>query len=122
MAMLTQLLLIGIGLLSGFSSGLLGIGGSTLIIPLLVLFFSFSQHQAQAAALTVLLIPLGVFAGWWSYFKADYVNWAVVALIFLGFVIGAFFGGKLAISIPEFWLKKGFALFLLIIAIKMLFV
>ena len=119
--MLTQLLLLGIGLLSGFSSGLLGIGGSVIIIPLLVLFFSFSQHQAQAAALTVLLIPLSVFAGWWSYFKAGYVNWAIVGLILIGFIIGAFFGGKLAVSIPELWLKKGFGLFLLLIAMKMLF-
>tara|TARA_B100001142_G_C14112997_1_gene569937 strand:- start:389 stop:751 length:363 start_codon:yes stop_codon:yes gene_type:complete len=109
-----------IGLLAGFSSGLLGIGGSVIIVPLLGFFLTFSQHQAQAVALSVLLIPIGIFAGWISYFKAGHVNWIVTGLVLVGFVVGAFFGGQLGVSLDAKLLKKCFAGFMLVLALYML--
>ena len=119
--MLFQVIPIFIGLLAGFGSGLLGIGGSVIIVPLLGLFLTFSQHQAQAVALTVLLIPIGIFAGWISYFKAGHVNWLVAGLVLVGFIVGAFFGGQLGVSLDAKILKRIFAGFMLVLALYMLF-
>ena len=119
--MLFQVIPIFIGLLAGFGSGLLGIGGSVIIVPLLSFFLAFSQHQAQAVALTVLLIPIGIYAGWTSYFKAGHVNWIVATLVLIGFIAGAFFGGQLGVSLDAKLLKKMFAFFMLVLALYMLF-
>ena len=114
------LLFILIGLFAGTISGLLGIGGATIIIPALIYFFGFSQHEAQGTTLLLMVPPIGILAAW-TYYKKGYANVPVAIFICLGFIIGAFFGAKVAVSIPEKLLKKLFALFLLIISIHMLF-
>jgi uncharacterized membrane protein YfcA len=114
------LLFILIGLFAGTISGLLGIGGATIIIPALIYFFGFSQHEAQGTTLLLMVPPIGILAAW-TYYKKGYANVPVAIFICLGFIIGAFFGAKVAVSIPEKLLRKLFALFLLIISIHMLF-
>jgi uncharacterized membrane protein YfcA len=114
------LLFILIGLFAGTVSGLLGIGGATIIIPALIYFFGFSQHEAQGTTLLLMVPPIGILAAW-TYYKNGYANIPVAIFICLGFIIGAFFGAKFAVSIPEKLLRKLFALFLLIISIHMLF-
>jgi uncharacterized membrane protein YfcA len=114
------LLFILIGLFAGTISGLLGIGGATIIIPALIYFFGFSQHEAQGTTLLLMVPPIGILAAW-TYYKKGYANVPVAIFICLGFIIGAFFGAKVAVSIPEKLLRKLFALFLFIISIHMLF-
>ncbi|MBP6074534.1 MAG: TSUP family transporter, partial [Flavobacterium sp.] len=46
-----------VGLLAGILSGLVGIGGGIIMVPLLVLWLGFSQHQAQGTSLAVLMVP-----------------------------------------------------------------
>ncbi len=112
--------LILIGLLAGFFSGTLGIGGSVIMIPLLILWVNFSQHQAQGTSLAVLAVPVTLLAAY-NYFQEGFVNWKYAVVIAITFIIGGYLGSKLAISINQILLKKIFGGVLLLVAIKMIF-
>lgn len=109
-----------IGVFAGYISGLAGIGGGILLVPALVYFFGFSQHQAQGTTLALMLPPIGLLATW-QYYKEGYVDIKVAAIIIIGFVLGNYLGGKLAINLSDGILKKIFALLMLLVSIKMLF-
>ena len=119
--MSTQIIasLILIGILAGILSGLVGVGGGIVMVPLLVLLLGFSQHQAQGTSLAVLVVPVTAMAVY-NYYKAGYIDWRYAAVIAVFFVIGGFFGSKLAVSLDQKMLKKIFGVILLLIAGKML--
>jgi uncharacterized protein len=114
------ILLIIIGVAAGMLGGMVGIGGGLVIVPALVYFLAFSQHEAQGTSLGLLLLPVGIL-GVINYYKNGYVDMRVVALLAVGFVVGNYFGSKLALSLPQLTLKKIFAIFMILIAVKMLF-
>lgn len=122
MTIQTILLLLLIGVMAGMLSGLVGIGGGIVIVPALVYLLSFSQKQAQGTSLAILLLPIGILAVI-NYYKDPQVHLdiKVVALIIIGFVAGSFFGSKLALSLPDTTVKKVFAGFMIIMAVKMMF-
>lgn len=62
-----------LGLVAGIFSGLIGIGGGTIIVPALVFLFGLSQHQAQGTTLALLVPPIGFLAAW-TYYKQGYVG------------------------------------------------
>ena len=111
--------LIIIGFLAGLLSGLVGVGGGILIIPLLMIFLGFSQHQAQGTALFAMLPPIGILAAM-NYYKEGFVRWEYAIIIALTFVVGGYFGSKLAISLPEQIIRKVFGFVMLLGAIKLL--
>ena len=111
--------LIVIGLLAGMLSGLVGVGGGIIMVPLLILFLGFSQHQAQGTSLTVLVVPVTALAVF-NYYKQGYINWKYALVIALFFVIGGYFGSKLAVSIDQKMLKKIFSIVLLLVGVKLL--
>jgi len=108
-----------IGLLAGFFSGTLGIGGSVVMIPLMILWLNFSQHQAQGTSLAVLAVPVTLLAAM-NYYKEGHVNWKYAAIIAITFIIGGYLGSKLAISINQVLLKKIFGVVLLLVALKII--
>ena len=115
----TIILLIIIGLAAGILSGLIGVGGGIIIVPALVYVLAFSQKQAQGTSLGILLLPVGILAVM-QYYKQGYVDIKVVLIVSAAFIIGGFFGSKIALHISESILKKIFAVILILIAIKML--
>jgi uncharacterized membrane protein YfcA len=115
----TLVTLLLVGVLAGILSGLVGIGGGIIMVPLLVLFLGFSQHQAQGTSLAVLMVPVTA-AGVYNYYKQGFVDWRYAAVIAVFFVVGGFFGSKLAVTIDQKMLKKVFGVVLLLIAGKML--
>ncbi len=121
MSLLTILILVVIGLASGALSGLVGIGGGLVIVPALVLFLGFSQKMAQGTSLGILLLPIGILAVI-QYYKAGYVDIPTVLVVAIGFLAGGYFGSKIALSLPQDTVKKIFAILLLIVAIKILFI
>ncbi len=111
--------LIVIGLLAGILSGIMGVGGGVVMIPLMILLLGFNQHQAQGTSLAVLAVPVTFLAAY-NYYNAGFVNWKYAALIAVFFVIGGFAGSKLAVNLDQKTLKRIFGGILLIISIKML--
>lgn len=109
-----------IGFFSGMLSGLVGVGGGIIIVPCLVFFLALTQKQAQGTSLAVLTLPV-VFLGMWQYYKNGHIDFKIVVLLAIGFVIGGYFGGKIANKISDDLLKKIFGVLLLLIAVKMLF-
>lgn len=112
------LLLVGVG--AGMLSGLIGIGGGIIIVPSLVFFLGFSQKLAQGTSLGILLLPVGILAVL-QFYKEGYVDLKTVWLVSLGFLAGGYFGSRIALSLPQETVKKIFAIVLLLIAFKMLF-
>lgn len=121
MTIQTILILVITGVAAGILGGLVGIGGGIIIVPSLVYFLSFSQKSAQGTSLGLLLLPVGIF-GVMQYYKQGHVDLKVVAIIAIGFLAGSYFGSKIALSLPQETVKKIFAIMLLLIAFKMLFI
>jgi hypothetical protein len=120
MSVQTIVLLVLVGLVAGILSGLVGLGGGVIIVPALVFILGFSQHQATGTSLGILLLPAGIFAVM-NYYKRGYIDVKVVLLLFAGFLVGGYLGGKISLSLPEGTLKKIFAIALILIAGKVLF-
>jgi hypothetical protein len=113
MTIQTIILLMCIGLTAGVLSGLIGIAGGIIMVPLLLLM-GFTQTQAQGTSLAALLPPVTLLAVI-NYHKAGLIDWRFAIIISIVFVVGGYFGSKLAIQIDQKILKKVFALTLLLI-------
>ena len=113
------IILIIIGLAAGMLSGLVGVGGGIIVVPALVYFLGFSQHQAQGTSLGLLLLPVGILAVL-NYYHRGYIDIRVVGIMAVAFVLGGWFGSKMAVSIPELTVKRIFAVLLFYTAFKML--
>lgn len=113
-----------IGLAAGMLSGLVGIGGGIIMVPALVFFMHYTQHQAQGTSLAVLTLPVVILASIYYYYQCQKqgtpIDLKIVGLLAVGFIVGAFFGSKIALVINQDALKKIFAVILLYTAIKML--
>ena len=118
--MVNLLLYIVLGLVAGALSGLLGIGGGIIIIPVMVLLFGMSQHQAQGTTLALMVPPIGLLAAW-MYWKQGFVDIKMAMFVCLGFFVGGLLGAKFAVNIPELVLKRIFGAVLFLISIKMIF-
>lgn len=117
--MSTTLLYLLLGLAVGVFSGMVGVGGGILIVPALVFFFGFSQLAAQGTSTAMLLPPIGILAAY-TYWKSGYVDMRVAVLLCVGFVLGGFFGAKLALIVPREAMRRAFGAFLLVVGVKML--
>jgi len=118
--MVNLLLYIVLGLVAGALSGLLGIGGGIIIIPIMVLLFGMSQHQAQGTTLALMVPPIGLLAAW-MYWKQGFVDIKMAMFVCLGFFVGGLLGAKFAVNIPDLILKRIFGAVLFLISIKMIF-
>ncbi len=116
----TILILIAIGLMAGIFGGMFGVGGAVIMIPALVYFLSVDQHTAQGTSLAVMLPPIGLFAAY-NYYKAGQVNIWYAVIIAAAFMIGGYFGSMIALKLPEQLMKKIFGIFLLLIALRLIF-
>ncbi|HET9824521.1 MAG TPA: sulfite exporter TauE/SafE family protein [Chitinophagaceae bacterium] len=115
----TILILIGVGLVAGTLSGLVGVGGGIIIVPALVFFLGFSQQAAQGTSLGLLLLPAGILAVI-NYYKQGFIDLKVVGIMCAAFVFGGWLGSKLALSLPQEVVKKVFAVVLFYAAFKMM--
>jgi len=114
------LLLMVVGLAVGALSGLLGIGGGVIVVPVLVMGFGFSQHTAQGTSMALFALPIGLLAAI-TYYRHGHVNLPAAGLICLGFVIGGLLGARLAVILPELLLRRVFGIFLLVISVRLIF-
>jgi uncharacterized protein len=113
------LILIVIGIITGIMAGMLGIGGAIIMIPALVFLLGITQQTAQGTSLAVMLPPVGIIAAY-NYYKAGQVNIRFAIILAVFFLVGSYFGSKLALNLPQALLKKIFGILLLLVAAKML--
>jgi uncharacterized membrane protein YfcA len=125
-SMATQLVITAllIGLAAGMLSGLVGVGGGIIMVPALVFFMHYTQHQAQGTSLAVLTLPVVILASLYYYYQCKMagtpIDLRIVGLLATGFLVGGYFGSKMAIAINQDLLKKIFAVILFYTAFKML--
>ncbi len=110
-------LFIAIGLAAGVLAGMFGIGGGIVIGPALILFAKFQPQTATGTSLGALLLPVGAL-GAWEYYRRGHLNVAASLWIALGLVFGAWVGALVAQSLSGPHLQKAFAIFLVLIAIR----
>lgn len=98
-----------IGLAGGLASGLLGIGGGLIMIPLMVWLVRIPQHEAQSTSLVLMLAPIGL-PGVWVYARSGAgLPWLALGGVALGFLFGAYGGVRIAVRTGATRLRRGFA-------------
>ncbi len=107
-----------LGVFAGTLSGALGVGSGILIIPALVLGVGFSQKVAQGTCLAVMVPMVLMGAVRYKMNPTIDVKMLIVALIAAGGVIGAFAGVEIASRLSGNVLRKIFACFIIIAALK----
>jgi uncharacterized protein len=121
----TIIILLMVGLLAGMLGGVVGVGGGIVIVPALVYFLGFDQHTAQGTSLGLIMLPVGILGFLQYYYSCQKagtpISFNVIGILAIAFVVGSFFGSKIALSVPQDILKKCFAILLVVVAIKMLF-
>lgn len=113
-------ILLCIGLVAGFMSSLVGIGGGIIIVPALVYFLGMDQKMAQGTSLAMLALPVA-FIGAYNYHKAGNSDWKVALILAATFMIGGYLGSKVTLSLNISIVKKVFAMFMILMAVKYLF-
>lgn len=113
-----------VGLAAGILSGLVGVGGGIILVPALVYFLHYTQHQAQGTSLGVLTFPV-VILGFLKYYSdckrmGTPIDFKIIAILAIGFLAGGLIGSTIALKIDKEALKKIFAIILFYTAFKML--
>lgn len=112
-----RLRLLAIGLLAcgvGVLGGLVGVGGGTILVPLLVLFFAFDQHIAQGTSLIALVPPTGLLA-FLEYYHAGQVDVRAGLLLMPGVFLGGIAGARLAQRLSPHRMRRVFAFFVFLL-------
>ncbi len=110
------------GLIVGTFSGLFGIGGGIILVPILLLAYGMEAKTAIGTSLIALLLPVGAL-GVYQFWKNGAVtesNFRIGLTIAIGIFFGAFFGSKLALYLPEKLLRYFFATVLFLVGIKII--
>ncbi len=120
----TVLLLLLVGFAAGALGSMVGIGGGIVVVPALLamsaLIPGMNPKMATGTSLAMLLPPIGIL-GVMQYYKAGQVDVKVALILCAGFIVGGYFGGRLATNLDKDTVKRFFAVFLLLISLKFLF-
>lgn len=108
-------LIVLLGFSAGILVGLMGIGGGVVIVPALVYLVGMDQHVAQGTSLFILLPPLGLgaLAVYWKKGKVDLPAGILCAI---GFLLGGWLGGRIAVELSTRLLQTFFGAFLMVAA------
>jgi hypothetical protein len=108
---------IAVGIVGGIFSGMLGVGGGIVMVPLLVLWMGHTQRSAHATSLSA-IIPIAV-VGVAGYALADEIHYGLALALAVGSILGARVGAGALTRLSERWLKALFGLLLLGVAASM---
>ena len=108
-----------VGVLGGTLSGAFGVGGGTIMVPLMIWLLGFDQRRAAATSLAA-IVPAAI-AGAASYSVAGQIDLAAALLIAIGGIAGSLVGTKLLRTLPLGWLRWLFVAFLVLVALRMFF-
>jgi uncharacterized membrane protein YfcA len=96
-----------IGFVTGFVSGMMGVGGGGVMVPLMVVLGNIGQHMAQGTSLLA-MVPAST-SGALTHYRLGNVKLDIVLGLIIGSLVGAYFGAAAASQLPDFHLKIAFA-------------
>lgn len=108
-----------VGLLGGLASGLFGVGGGVLFVPLLVIFLGFNFHVAIGTSLLAIVPTAAV--GALRHISEHSVDFRTAVLLALFAMVGAWLGAGLSLRLDVTLLRKMFAVFLFFLAFRLFF-
>lgn len=103
------------GIVVGVFSGVMGLGGGSIMIPVMVLALAMTQQEAHGTSLAVMIPPVTLPAVI-EYYRKGHVNLAVAGWMAVGVLLGSFFGAWIATSLPKDMLKLVFGFVLIYVA------
>lgn len=106
------------GAFTGFLSGMMGVGGGLIMVPVMVLLVGLSQHSAQGTSLLV-MVPTSL-VGSWTHWKLGHVDWKIVPGLIIGVLIGTSLGARFAHLLPEHHLRLIFVAFMVAMGVRYL--
>jgi uncharacterized protein len=109
-----------IGAAAGVASGLFGIGGGVIIVPLLIYWAGFNQHKATGTSLAVLLPPVGL-AAVFEYYRHGNVDIRAAAIIAAALFVGGFLGAVIANRMSGPYLRLTFGVFIVVMGVYLIF-
>jgi uncharacterized protein len=109
--------LLALGLLAGVASGMFGIGGGIVIVPILVGLLHFDQKAAVGTSLAARLLPVSA-GGVYAYYEAGKLDIGVALFVALGLIVGAFAGAKIALGLPSITIRRLYGVFLFLVALR----
>jgi uncharacterized membrane protein YfcA len=107
-----------IGAAAGILSGIFGIGGGIIIVPLLVFLAKFSQKVATGTSIAVFVLPVAIL-GAIAHYRAGNVNLKATLLIAAGLFVGSWLGAQVSLGMSDTALKRAFAVLLVAVAARM---
>lgn len=110
--------LVGLGSATGFISGLIGVGGGTVLVPALTLLFQFPQSTAQGTALLGMVPSSAVSFG--THWQQGNVDRGLVAFAVVGALAGGWLGSVVAVMLPDRTLRIAFSIILGCVGVKYL--
>jgi len=113
------LLLLAIGLGAGILSGVFGIGGGIVIVPALIYLAKMTPQQAAGTSLAALVLPLGAAVGAATYYRAGHLQPVDSLWIAVGMAGGAFIGAYVSTHVDAELLRRGFAVLMVVMAVKL---
>ena len=113
------LLILAIGLGAGILSGVFGIGGGIVIVPALIYLAKFTPQTAAGTSLAALVMPVGAAIGAFTYSRAGHLDFKAALLIAAGMAAGAALGAQIATHVDAQLLKRGFAVLMVAMAVKL---
>lgn len=106
-----------IGIVAGLLGSAIGVGGGIIMVPALVVLFSFDQHLAQGTSLAVIL-PTAI-ASTIGHARAGRVLWRLATPIAIAGIISAVAGALVALILDSDDLSRLFAILLVAVAVRM---
>ena len=106
-----------LGLIAGSVGGLFGVGGGVVVVPGLVLWLGFTQHNASGTSVATIIASAA--AAVISFAVDGSVDWQAAGFVTIGAVLGAAVGARVLHLIPAKTLTRAFSLLLVIVAIRM---
>ena len=108
-----------IGIITGLANGLFGSGGGTIAVPAMILLLGEEEHKAHSTAIAIIL-PLTILSSFF-YISNNFVDLELTLKVTLGGIVGGYVGAKLLKKCPTILLRKIFAIFMIIGALRMIF-
>ncbi|CQR74659.1 hypothetical protein SOV_27680 [Sporomusa ovata DSM 2662] len=116
---MTMILIIFVlGLTAGVLSGILGIGGGVVLVPMMVLLLGIAQHTAQGISMLV-IIPTSIVSVWYFY-KERLINYQAAVYMAGGAALGALISANFVQAVPANELKRIFGIFVILLGFRMI--